>query len=96
MGKENMNTLFFKNYLCTGGPVNASASFQSWNRYFGWEEKYHSFNETPMTVTYLTLPAVCKYIVAEAHIRSCFQCLTIFKVKSMIQKLSRCCDSSNC
>lgn len=96
MGKENMNTLVFQNYLCTGGPVNVSASFLPWSRYFGWEEEHDSFNEMLMTEAYLTLPVVCKYIIAEAHIRNCFQCLTTFKVKSMIHKLSRCCDSSNC
>lgn len=96
VGKENVNTLVFLNYLCTGGPVSAPASFQPWSRYFGWEEEYDPFNETLITVAYFTLPVVCKYIIAETHIRSCFQCLATFKVKSMIQKLSRCCDSSNC
>jgi len=72
------------------------ASFQSLSRYLGWEKKNDSHNEMLMTVAYLTFPMVCKYIIVKAQIRSCFQHLATFKVKSMIQKPNRCCDSSNC
>lgn len=82
---------------CAGIPYCTNeASFQSLSRYLGWEEEHDSLNEILMTVAYLTLPMVCKYIIVKAQIRSCFQHLTTFKVKSMIQKLNRCYDSSNC
>lgn len=75
---------------CTDG-----ASFQSVCKCLGWEEEHDSLHEILTAVTSLTLSLVCKYITVEAQIR-CFQHPTTFRVTSVIHKLCRCCDSSNC